>query len=393
MAGGELGAAARRIHGIALALDQKAVEGVLDVGRGVGRAPQALGVAFVLGEQCLRRVSAIKVIGPQGGMLGAHRPLRLPARRDLGDARLGVSRAPGPGVAEPQRRQQMQGGRLRAAVGGDDADVDLVRRGLGVAHFHVPVAAVVECARVEQGEWRIKARAARVLMHQPAIRVLGLGILVEIAHPGVGGRGVEIEVVLLDVLAVVALVAGEAEGALLEDRIAAVPQRQREAQTLLLVADAAHAILIPAVGAGARLVMVEVLPGVAVRAVVLAHRAPGALRQIRPPQAPVFPALALGFQALPFRIQNLVGYHRCLQNCGGHIAHRREGSALRIDPALMGHPASGGPCPPSLNRRARPALLRLPFRIQNLVGYHRCLLVGCAMRTMDRCARRTLRCY
>jgi len=41
-------------------------------------------------------------------------------------------------------------------------------------------------------------------------------------------RAVEVEVVLLDVLAVVALVAGDAEQALLEDGVAAVPEGQRE---------------------------------------------------------------------------------------------------------------------------------------------------------------------
>ena len=60
---------------------------------------------------------------------------------------------------------------------------------------------------------------------------------------------VEVEVVLLDVLAVVALVAGEAEEPLLQDRVAAVPQRQREADALVAVADAGQAVLVPAVGA------------------------------------------------------------------------------------------------------------------------------------------------
>jgi len=44
---------------------------------------------------------------------------------------------------------------------------------------------------------------------------------------------VEVEVVLLDVLAVVALVAGDAEQALLEDGVAAVPEGQREAEPLV----------------------------------------------------------------------------------------------------------------------------------------------------------------
>ena len=101
------------------------------------------------------------------------------------------------------------------------------------------------------------------------------------------GRGVEVEVVLLHVLAVVALVAGQAEQALLQDRIAAVPQGEGEAEALVVVADAEQAVLAPAVRARARVVVGEVLPGGAVGAVVLAHRAPLPLRQIRAPAPPV----------------------------------------------------------------------------------------------------------
>ena len=68
------------------------------------------------------------------------------------------------------------------------------------------------------------------------------------------GRVVEVEVALLDVLAVVALVAGEAEESLLEDGVAAVPQRQGEADALMAVADAGEAVFVPAIGAEARTV-------------------------------------------------------------------------------------------------------------------------------------------
>ena len=72
----------------------------------------------------------------------------------------------------------------------------------------------------------------------------------------------------------VALGAGQAEQPLLEDRVAPVPQREREAQPALAVADAEQAVLAPAVGAAARVVVREVVPAVAVGRVVLAHRAP-----------------------------------------------------------------------------------------------------------------------
>ena len=101
-----------------------------------------------------------------------------------------------------------------------------------------------------------------------------------------GRRAVEVEVVLLDVLAVVALAVGQAEEPLLEDRVLAVPQGQGEAEPLLVVGDAGDAVLAPAIGARAGLVVGEVVPGVAVLAVVLAHGAPLALAEVRPPLLP-----------------------------------------------------------------------------------------------------------
>ena len=99
-------------------------------------------------------------------------------------------------------------------------------------------------------------------------------------------RGVEVEVVLLDVLAVVALGVGEPEHPLLEDRVGAVPHGDPEAQMLVLVAHSGDAVLTPHVRPRARLVVGEVAPRVAVVAVVLAHGAPLALAEVRPPSSP-----------------------------------------------------------------------------------------------------------
>ena len=129
--------------------------------------------------------------------------------------------------------------------------------------------------------------AARgVLGDEPVVRELGLRVHVAPPHPRVRRRRVEVPPVLLGVLAVVALRAGQAEDALLQDRVAAVPEREREAERLPVVADAREPVLAPAVGARAGVVVREVAPRVAVGAVVLAHRAPGALAEVRPPVPP-----------------------------------------------------------------------------------------------------------
>ena len=62
------------------------------------------------------------------------------------------------------------------------------------------------------------------------VRVLGLRILVEVLHVRVSRRAIEAEVVLLDVLAVIPFAVAQSEQAFLEDGVAPVPQREREAQ-------------------------------------------------------------------------------------------------------------------------------------------------------------------
>src|SRR5262249_46442130 len=141
-------------------------------------------------------------------------------------------------------------------------------------------------AGIDQLVFEVVATTRAIGVHDLAVRVRSLRILVQVLHVRVRGRAVEIEVVLLDVFAVIALAVGQAEQALLEDRIDAVPQRQGEAEELVVVGDAAEAVLAPAVRARAGLVVGEVGPGVAALAVVLPHRAPLALGEIRSPLAP-----------------------------------------------------------------------------------------------------------
>jgi hypothetical protein len=105
------------------------------------------------------------------------------------------------------------------------------------------------------------------------------------------GRGrVEVKVELLDVLAVIALADGEARAmsgrwergpgthlcagqaieALLEDRVAAIPQRDGEAQAALAIAEAEQTVFAPAVRTRPRMVVRKVCPAATVRRVVFA---------------------------------------------------------------------------------------------------------------------------
>src|SRR4030095_9790665 len=132
-----------------------------------------------------------------------------------------------------------------------------------------------------------------------------------ILHVGMRRRGVQIEVALLDVLAVVALRPAEAEEPLLQDGIVPVPERPREAEALVVVRDPRDAVLAPAIGPRARVVVRQVLPGIAVAAVVLAHGAPLPLAHVGPPLLPVGRALARLAEARDLRRHGLTVARRC----------------------------------------------------------------------------------
>ena len=257
---------------------------------GAGRVPQPPRVGLVVAEQRRGRPAAGQRHAAEQRVLG-QQPAGV-----LSDLRPGDRRIPRPAVAEPQRRQHVQRGGLRTGVADLDSHAEIVRRRLRVVDGDVPVAVVVEGARVEEFVLGSAAIAAGVLCHELVIRKGSLRIDVAPAHPGMRRRGVQVPPVLLAVLAVIALVPGEAEDALLEDRVAAVPEREREAQQLLLVADATEAVLAPAVRARTRVVVREGGPRVAVGAVVLAHGAPGPFAHVRPPAPPrcLFASLDLG---------------------------------------------------------------------------------------------------
>ena len=220
------------------------------------------------------------------------------ARPGFAQRRLAIVVAPRPRVAEPQRRQDVQSGRFRPAVVDGDADEHVLRAVLRVLDEHVEVAVVVEDAGVEQLVLHLLPRPFRVRLDEVPVGKLALRVLVQVLHVRVRRRAVEVEVVLLHVLAVVALAVGEAVEALLQDRVALVPQGQREAQPLPVVANPTEPVLAPLVGARACLVMGEVVPRVAVVAVVLADRPPLTLAQVRSPLLPGDPRLA-GFVQAP----------------------------------------------------------------------------------------------
>lgn len=86
-----------------------------------------------------------------------------------------------------------------------------------------------------------------------------------------GGGGVEVVVELLHVFAVVSLMAGHTKEAFLEDAVLAIPERETETKTLVVVGNTTKAILAPPVYTRASVFVREMAPCVAVRRVIFAY--------------------------------------------------------------------------------------------------------------------------
>src|SRR5581483_1558364 len=283
------------------AVNDVIVDPVLDVRRFIPDPVEPLRVGFIFGEEQFRLVVADEVTQPGFEM----------ARADQAEAgnfevrvaahpRPALISAPRPGVAEPRGRPHVNLCRLRAAIDEGDTNQDVFDCGLGVFDEQVEIAVVVEHARVNQLILRLRAAAVAAFVDDLRVREFGLWVFVGALHVGMRRGRVEVEVILLAVLAVIALAAGQAEEAFFQDRVAPVPEGEREAEDLPAVGNPGDAVLAPAVSLRARVVVRQVIPRRPARAVILAHGSPLPFGQVRPPAFPVCFAVAGLLKSLLF---------------------------------------------------------------------------------------------
>ena len=127
---------------------------------------------------------------------------------------------------------------------------------------------------------------AEVVFDQIIVGKRRLRILVQVLHVGVGRRIVEVEVIFFDILAMVAFAVCQAKEALFEDRIEPFHRARAKQSLLFVVRNSGQSVFAPTIGARASLIVGKVVPGIAVIAVVFAHRAPLPLTQVRAPFLP-----------------------------------------------------------------------------------------------------------
>lgn len=113
-----------------------------------------------------------------------------------------VVSAPRPRIAEPNGRKNRKVCSGWTSLGCDDPDQDVFGTALCIL---CEITVLVKSASVEQLILEIRSVPAAVFFHQPAVRKLSLWILVQSLHVGVRGSRIQIEVIFLDVLAVISL--------------------------------------------------------------------------------------------------------------------------------------------------------------------------------------------
>ena len=258
----------------------------------LGGAPKQARIGFILGKQEGRKAPVLR--GTHGKEKFSQCFVRrLQQVRVLVPSNPRLERAPfmratpRPGVAKPNRRQQMQRCCFGPAIGRGDANQNVVRRVFGIFSEDVEVSAIVENSSVRQLELRLVPAAPAIFLDQPRVGIFRLRIFVERLQVGVRRRRIEVEILLLHVLAMIPLAAGEAEQALFQNRVAPIPERERETKPALTVGDAEQPVLAPAVSAASSLFMGKIFPARAARRIVLTHRGPLALAEIRSPPFPV----------------------------------------------------------------------------------------------------------
>src|ERR1700694_5439880 len=165
----------------------------------------------------------------------------------------------------------------------EDVGKYILRIDLGILDGDVEVAILCKNARVDQFIFKLAFTPAAIFGQQVSIWESALRILVKRLHIGMGRGTVKKVIVLLHVLTVIAFGSGQAEEPILENRVGLIPQAEREAQPTLFVTNTQQAIFAPAIRAGTSVIVGKRVPGRATRRIVLAHRSPLALTQVRSP--------------------------------------------------------------------------------------------------------------
>ena len=159
-----LGAAERGIYRRLISTNQIFVKRIFHIRRSVFRVEEFFEIRLIFGKQQVRfsfaQQPALAILPmlhfrthPAGNAVGLanHRPPRIPSPR--------------PGVAEPQRRQQMQRRGLRPAIHGGNLDQDVFDIRFGIFRKHIEIAMLGENTGIHEFKFRILPRTPIIFVN------------------------------------------------------------------------------------------------------------------------------------------------------------------------------------------------------------------------------------
>src|SRR3989442_10367961 len=129
-----------------VAVHEVVVQPILHKGRLVGYAIEAPAIRVILRKQEDWFLSAVEPAPPERRMLRLNHAIVTP-RRANPQAGTGAVMVPGPGVAEPERGQEVEFGGVRSTIAGGGGGQGVAGRGLGVFGRHVKIAGIGGGAR------------------------------------------------------------------------------------------------------------------------------------------------------------------------------------------------------------------------------------------------------
>ena len=150
------------------------------------------------------------------------------ASRALLQNRFSFVASPTPGIAKPNRRQEVQRRGMGPAIRRGSSNQNIVGLRFRVLDLDVEETIVRERIRVPKFKLGIEFSAVRILPNEFLVRERSLRIAVQHRHVTVGRRRVAVEINFLHILAVISLRAGHAEKSFFQKRIALIPKRESE---------------------------------------------------------------------------------------------------------------------------------------------------------------------
>jgi len=140
-----------------------------------------------------------------------------------------------PSVTEPDGGEEVEGRGFRSMVGRGDAPEHVIVISFGDFLHDVEEAVFMKNAGILEFILTFVTVAFGIFFSEEGVRIACLWVAIERLCVRVSGSAVFVVVAFFDVLAVIALVAGEAKEALFQDAVIGIPKSHRKTDATLAV--------------------------------------------------------------------------------------------------------------------------------------------------------------